>query len=193
MATHTFLMRVFDASKNTQGSGLVEKSVDSLKVLISHSLAGNPQINIKKALENSTISYNVTPNDSLDGLTPFYCFFKRDYNTPLDTALLTDNIVYEPTHIVAKDIKNNILMKNSLIKKAHILLKQKRKHDNDLNMEKMATFSAGDEVFLEDLSNPLNAKMGRKKNILKTGPYVVVYVVKNLAILADKNGDIKPD
>jgi hypothetical protein len=184
---------IFDASKNPQGSGLVEKSVDSIKVLISHSLAGNPHMNIKKCLENATISYNVTPNDSLDGLTPFYCFFKRDYNTPLDTALLTDNIVYEPTHVVAKDIKNNILLKNSLIKKAHILLKQKRKHDNDLNIEKMATFSAGDEVFLEDLSNPLNAKLGRKKKVLKTGPYVVVYVVKNLAILADKNGDIKPD
>ena len=184
---------VFDATKNPRGTGLVERSVGEMKKIIRNHIAANPSMSIPKIIEHATISYNATPHESLDNLTPFFCFFKRDYRSALDSVLNPDKQIFEPTHIVAKEIKKDVTLKNSLIKKAHLNNRENRKFLNDVKLDEITTYKAGDEVFLEETANPLNQKLGRKSQIEVTGPWIILYTTKNLAVLADADGKIRGD
>jgi hypothetical protein len=167
--------------------------VASIKQLLNHAILGKQTVNIKNCLKNATIAYNVSPNESLDGLSPFFVYFGRDYTSGLDSTLQVKNPVYEPTHIVAKNFKKDIEHRNSLIKKAHLLIKSGRKFDHDSKMDEMSTFLSGDEVLLDDKNNQHNEGKGRKCSVKRKGPFIVIMVIKNLAILADKNGGILRD
>ena len=147
---------LFDTTKNPRGTGLVERSVGEIKKIIRNHIAANPSLGMSKIVEHSVISYNARPSEALDNLTSFYCFFKRYCRSALDSALNTDREIFEPTHIVASNIKKNVEIKNSLIKKAHLNLRETRKYQNDVKLDEIITYKSGDEVFIEENSNPLN-------------------------------------
>ena len=144
-------------------------------------------------MADATIAFNNTPHDSLDGLSPFFVYHGREYKTGLDSALKLTEQIYEPQHIIAKEMQERIKARNALIKKSHLMAKERRNHLHNIGISEATTFASGDQVLLDDKNITTHKRAGKKCKKFRRGPFLVLSTVKNMAVLSDINGKILRD
>ena len=179
-----------DLSHTPMSTGLVENRVGLLKNLLKFTMLRNANMDIMDAVDHVVFPMNATPS-SVTSVSPHFCFFGFEPITPLDANLIPD-LPGSPTMFV-ENLKNEISMRNALLKESKRLIAENRKYNFDKRIQDAPSFSIGDLVLMDVPNHPLSNKNMRKFKVKRAGPFKILEIDGMMALLADMQGNALND
>ena len=149
-------------------------------------------MDVYDTVEEVAFSMNNTPL-SESGVTPHYAFFGWETRGALDFAL-NDDLIF-PNHMVTYSEKlhdeNDLRLR--LIKTIKDGYAGKRNESYNARISELPVLKEGDLVLLTTDSHPLSSKTNKKLQVRRLGPYRVLKIDGQQAVLSDLDGNVVRD
>ena len=179
----------YSAGHNARACGMVESKNKWVKSLLKHAQIDANSSDLPKNFSDCLVTLN-TAIDEESGTSPFERVKGYTYRTPLDSILEVDDVIDNDVPPTLLELRQRHQLRRSLQVKHLQMRRAQQKFTHDTNLDKLEDFKVGDYVYLKTDKHKDSPSNNRKGALKKCGPFKIVSLTQNNAILCDFKGSI---